>query len=420
MKLIKKTKSFCPVCLGEINADILEKEDGIWMHKECESHGKFIGFIEKDPVFYKKTMNVGKVKNILMPVIMVPVTHRCNLKCKFCYLPNREREDMPLEQFERIVDKLPTCSVCTTGGEPTLIENIFKILGILNSNPKIRNVAMATNGIKLAQNDFVRKLKEAGLGWIIFSFNGFNDKVYRETNSRDLLDIKLQALQNIQEEKIPTAISPTLVRGLNEKDIKPIIEFALDNPYPFYEIRIRAAAKVGVYEDINQLCTSEVLDIVAKSIGLNKEYFLNNLPNENIYHSAHQFNMRLVFAENGSKRKLIYWDHGLYSKSKLIFSKKAVSAAVKIAMHTLLNEGITRLIKSTFSRYGPLAVFSKTGRPGYMDKLQKTKTLNINLYSWPNRHNIDLNENNSVEIKHMTFDGEILNFKEALIRSEEL
>lgn len=420
MNLIKKTKSLCPECLDVVDADVFEKKDGIWMHKECKKHGKFKGFVEKDPVFYKKNINTRKVKNKLFPVIMVPITHRCNLECNFCFVPNREREDMPIEQFKDIVDKIPDCTLCVTGGEPTLREDLFDILNILKRNPKIRHISMATNGIKLADRDYVRELKKAGLSWILFSFNGFSERVYRETNNRDLLDIKLKALENIREEKIPTAISPTLVRGLNEKDIKPIIEYALDNQFPFYEIRIRGAARVGVHKEIDPLCASEMLDIVAKAIGLNKEYFLNDLPDKRSYHSPHQFNMRLVFVNNGRMGKLEYWDHGQYSKSKIRFSKKTIYAFFKITKNTLLNEGPFSLIKSFFSRYGPHVLFYNRGRPGYLNKLKNTKTLNISIRYWPDRYNIDLNEMKNHEINHMTYYGDILPFSEAMIRSEEL
>jgi hypothetical protein len=200
----------------------------------------------------------------------------------------------------------------------------------------------------------------------------------------------------------------------------PIIGYALDNPFPFYEIRVRAAVKVGVHKEIEPLCASEILDIVAKAIGLNKEYFLKDLPDKRSYHSAHQFNMRLVFADNGGMKKLLYWDPGLYSKSKVRFSKKTIAGFFKITKNTLMNEGPLILLKSFFSRFGPHVLFFYRGRPGYFDKLKNTKTLDINIWHWPDRYNIDLNEINCHELKHMTYDGQILNFNEAMIRAEEI
>jgi len=420
LKFIKKTTSVCPECLDVIDAEILEKEGGIWMHKECKSHGKFQGLIEKDPIFYKKTMNLEKVKNKLVPQINVAITHQCNLNCNFCYLPNRNREDMSLDRLKQLVNKLPKCSFCLTGGEPTVKENLFEFFEILKKSPNIRNFGIVTNGIRLADRDYVARLKAYDLDWIAFSFNGFRDKVYRDTNNENLLDIKLRALENIKNEKIPTVITSTLVRGLNEKDIKLIIEYVLDNSYPFSEVRIRGAAKVGRYDDIDPLCTSEMLDIVAKAIGLNRDYFLNKFPNRKIYHSANQFNLRLVFTENRGIRKLLYWDHGRYLKNSIVFSKNAAAAFFKIAWHTLLKEGSVTLIKSLFSRFGPYAIFHKEGKPGFMNKLKNTKTLDINIFFWPDRSNIDLEVTNNSGVQHITYDGELLNFKDAIIRSEEL
>lgn len=351
---------------------------------------------------------------------MIAITHRCNLECNYCYVPNKDRADMPLEQFKDIVDKVPHCTVCLTGGEPTLREDLFDILRILKRNPKIRYVSIATNGIKLAERDYVRELKRAGLDSVIFSFNGFSDRVYRETNNKDLLDIKLKGLENIKEEKIPTAISPTLVRGLNESDIAPIIEYALKQQFPFYEIRIRAAVKVGVHKDIDPLRASEMLDTVAQAIGLSKDFFLNDLPDKRFYHSANQFNMRLVFEDNGIEKNLLYWDHGLYTKNKIRLSKKSIAAFFRMTKNILFHDGIFQLFKSYFSRTGPQAIFFFRGRPGYSDQLKSTTTLAINIWHWPDSYNIDLNEINSHEVNHMTYDGEILNFNNAMIRAEEL
>jgi len=420
MNLIKKTKSFCPECLDVIDAEILEKEDGIWMHKECKSHGKFQGLIEKDPIFYKKTMNLEKVKNKLVPVINIAITNQCNLNCNFCYRPNRDVEDMSLDRLKQLVNKLPKCSFVLTGGEPTVRENLFQVFEILKKSPNIRNFGICTNGIRLADRDYVAKLKAYGLDWISLSFNGFSDKVYRDTNNKNLLDIKLRALENIKNEKIPTVISATLVRGLNEKDIKSMIEYALDNSYPFSEVRMRGATRVGRYDDIDPLCTSELLDIAAKAIGLNRDYFLCDFPNRKVCHSADQFSLRLVFTENGRTRKLLYWDHGRYLRNNIVFTKNAAAAFFKIAWHTLLKEGSVTLIKSLFSRFGPHAIFYKAGRPGFMNKLRNTKTLNINIFCWSDRSNIDLEVTNSGRALTMTYDGELLSCNHALIRNEEL
>ena len=78
------------------------------------------------------------------------------------------------------------------------------------------------------------------------------------------------------------------------------------------------------------------------------------------------------------------------------------------------------LIRSFLSRFGPHAVFSKTGRPGYRNTLKGTKTLNINTFYWPDRTNIDFKETGNAEVRHMTWEGEVLEFKEAMMQPGEL
>jgi hypothetical protein len=117
---------------------------------------------------------------------------------------------------------------------------------------------------------------------------------------------------------------------------------------------------------------------------------------------------------------LLYWDAGLYSKSKIKFSKKTIAGFLKITKNIWVNEGPIQLLKSFFSRSGPHALFFSKGRPGFMNQLKNIKTLSINIWHWPDRYNIDLDEINSHEVNHLTHDGHILNFNEAMIRPEEI
>lgn len=421
MKPIKETRSVCPICLDELSAKIFEKKDGIWMYKQCKKHGKFQGLIEKDPIFYQKTTNTKNIKYESIPLIFIAITHRCNLNCNFCFIENKKRRDMSIEKLKKTIEKLPYCHVCISGGEPTLREDIFDIISILKSSPKISYVVLATNGIKLADRSYVKKLKKTGLNAVLLSFNGLTNKPYIVLNNRKLLHIKLKALENLKYEKILTTISSIFVKGLNEGDLKKIIEYILTNQFPFYQLRMRSVAKVGIHPNIPPLYCSEMLDMVAKALGLTKEFFLKDLPNKNYYfHSPYQFNLRLIFIETKNTRKLIYWDHGFYSNKKIILSKKIVFAFLKIIVYTLLQEGPWHLIKSLRGFDGLLGLFYNQRGIGLMGKIKNVKAICINIWNWPDRDNIDLNDIDKFEVKHLTFKGDCLTFWNAMIRSEEL
>ncbi len=419
--LLKKTRSVCPTCLKEIEAEIYEKNDKIVMIKECNEHGSFEGIVEKSPEFYKKTMNKKRIRNRMVHSFLIPITHRCNLRCKFCYVPNKKRHDLSMEELNKIADSLPMCNVALTGGEPTIREDILDIIMLLKKKSNIRHIRLMTNGIRLSEPGYVKRIHEAGIGGILFSFNGFDRKAYKEINNKDLLETKLRALDNLSKEGILTAISPTIVKGLNEGEISKMIDYILNNSHPFVQLRLRGVAKVGIHEKgIEPFFTSELLSMVAESLGLSMEFFLKGFRPDECYHSPYQFNMRLVFIERGGKRRLLYWDAGQFSRKRIVISMKSLSAFFKIMMKSLLSEGIISLVKSWRTYTGLLGFFNRQWFSIPITKVKGVKSLDINIWAWPDKYNIDLNDIQALNLNHMTHDGKFLNFFEAMVRSHEI
>jgi len=82
-----------------------EEEKEVWMHKECDEHGKFKGFIEKDVNFYKKMMN-NKGETASIRTVIVPITHKCNLECKFCFVPKRGLKEKTTNELKDEIRKV--------------------------------------------------------------------------------------------------------------------------------------------------------------------------------------------------------------------------------------------------------------------------------------------------------------------------
>src|SRR6267378_1225195 len=107
--------------------------------------------------------------------LRVSVTDRCNLRCNYC-MPQEEYVWLPREQllsFEEIArlvevfTSLGVEDVRLTGGEPLLRRNLEHLVEMLAANPAIRDLAMTTNGILLAEH--AEKLRTAGLGRVTIS-----------------------------------------------------------------------------------------------------------------------------------------------------------------------------------------------------------------------------------------------------------
>ena len=51
-RLIKTTTSICPECLEKIPADVVEKDNKVFMLKSCKSHGDFSALLASDVRHY--------------------------------------------------------------------------------------------------------------------------------------------------------------------------------------------------------------------------------------------------------------------------------------------------------------------------------------------------------------------------------
>src|ERR1700687_4519237 len=90
--------------------------------------------------------------------LRVSVTDRCNLRCNYC-MPQEEyvwlpREELlTFEEIARLVEvftSLGVEDVRLTGGEPLLRCDLAGLVRMLAPNPRIRDLAMTTNGVLFA------------------------------------------------------------------------------------------------------------------------------------------------------------------------------------------------------------------------------------------------------------------------------
>jgi cyclic pyranopterin phosphate synthase len=117
--------------------------------------------------------------------LRLSVTDRCNLRCAYC-MPEAEyawlpREDiLRFEEFGRLVDvftRLGVDRVRLTGGEPLVRHDVAELVRILAGNPRIRDLAMTTNGVLLAEA--AAPLRAAGLPRVTVSLDTLRPERFR-------------------------------------------------------------------------------------------------------------------------------------------------------------------------------------------------------------------------------------------------
>jgi len=393
INILKNTKSICPNCLIEIDAKIIEKNNKVYMIKECPRHGKFIVLVEKDVEFYKKSMNQHSVKRKKpFQNLMIPFTHKCNLNCNYCWLPQRDREDLLIEDMQKIVSKSDCDQVRISGGEPTLREDLLYIIRFIRKNKK--RSSLLTNGLKLANLSYVKRLKDAGLDNICFSFNGFKDSIYEKINGKKLLKVKLKALANIKKVGIDTTLSVMLVKGVNERELKKIFDYCLKNISFIKELRIRSMAPMGRYAKSSGFFVSELIDMFSKILNIDRKEFIKSI-NEKDHVPCFFTGWLCSYKDENHIHPWVLIGKGLWDGKPII---DKIPVAFK-----LVNKFKIKIL----SRF-------------IINRIRKKNILflKLELRSWPNNYNIDLGEMEKCHTSQLSKNG-VFPFCYSLILNNE-
>lgn len=227
--IIRKTKSVCPECMLDLDSIVVERQGGVFLEKECPSCGRFSLFLSGHPRYYRQLSDFyfslisggHKQRDYI-----VHLTNKCQLNCPICLADANtlKLDDYPLEKLKNFLRGKRGYKFDLMGAEPTLRDDLREFIRAIRDSGNI--CALHTNGIKIADFEYLRGLKDSGLNEVHLQFDGFNDAVYEKIRGRRLLALKEDALVNLQRLDIATDLVATIVRGVNEDQMHKIVEFA--------------------------------------------------------------------------------------------------------------------------------------------------------------------------------------------------
>ncbi len=163
--------------------------------------------------------------------LRVSVTDRCNLRCAYC-MPEQDyvwlpREDMlQFEEIERLVDVFldeGVDKVRLTGGEPLLRRDLPVLVERLASRPRIRDLALTTNGVLLAEH--AGALKDAGLHRLTVSLDTLRHDRFSSLARFDELDRVTRGIDVATSLFGGLKIDTVVIRGVNDDELVDLIEF---------------------------------------------------------------------------------------------------------------------------------------------------------------------------------------------------
>ena len=253
------TRSICPECRRTIDAQILLRDNKVYMRKRCPEHGPFEALVYGDATAYTRSAPFNKPGTIplqfttaveagcphdcgLCPdhqqhacVGIIEVNSACNMACPLCFANAGAGFSLTLGEVEGILDHLVATEgtpdvVQFSGGEPTIHPQLIDMLRAARARP-IRHIMINTNGKRIAQDDdFVAALAELRPS-IYLQFDGFERDTYRALRGEpDILEEKLRALDRLAAARCDVILVPAIERGVNEHEVGAIIRFGLSHP----------------------------------------------------------------------------------------------------------------------------------------------------------------------------------------------
>lgn len=258
----KTVETLCPECSALILGRSFVEDGAVWMEKTCPEHGYFRDEVSSDAKLHALLSRrcFEDEAGVANPQVtgghacptdcglcnqhhsspclaQIDLSNRCNLTCPVCFASANQAGPLAEPDYEMVVEMLralraskptPVTAVQFTGGEPTLHPDFFRILSVAR-DMGFSHVQAATNGILMADPEFARRAAKAGLQTIYLQFDGVKDDLYRRLRGRPLLAVKKAAVENCRANDIRVCLVPTIVKGLNDDQVGPILRFAADN-----------------------------------------------------------------------------------------------------------------------------------------------------------------------------------------------
>jgi uncharacterized radical SAM superfamily Fe-S cluster-containing enzyme len=264
--------------VGEIKAQIVERDGKILMVKDCPKHGHFEDVMAIDPAFFKHLEEVFPGRDIRAhndeglhnhgsstvthgrgSVLTIDLTNRCNMMCDPCFMDANQVgfvHELSWEDIKTLLDNAVSIkprrkmSVQFSGGEPTLSPYFLDAVRYARK-VGYDSVQAATNGIEFAKSpEFCRQASEAGLRYVYLQFDGIGNEANSHRLVGNLFDVKLRAIENLHSNGVDIVPVITIVNGINNEQVGHVIQFALDNPRKIPFLSFQPVSFTGRDEEV--------------------------------------------------------------------------------------------------------------------------------------------------------------------------
>jgi uncharacterized radical SAM superfamily Fe-S cluster-containing enzyme len=293
------TRSVCPVCKRSVDAQVLVRQNRVYLRKRCPEHGWFEALISADAEAYVASARFNKPGSIplgwstevregcpwdcgLCPehkqhicVALIEVNSGCNLECPVCFADAGQGFNLTLSDVEAMLDRLVALEgnpevVQFSGGEPTIHSRILEFVAAAQARG-IPHVMINTNGVRIAEDEgFVAALAELRPS-IYLQFDGLQEATHLALRGQDLRAIKTRALDRLAAARLDVVLVAAIERNVNEHEMGDIVRFGLGHP-AVRGVAFQPVTHVGrhiAFDPMHRMTIPDVIaGLVAQSNGM--------------------------------------------------------------------------------------------------------------------------------------------------------
>lgn len=172
--------------------------------------------------------NNGKI-NIKPDDVILMITKKCNLNCKFCNIKKEDKE-MSLNDIKRIIrsiKRLGIKSIFLTGGEPLLNKAFDDIVLYLKNNDFY--VGVSTNGVFIDKH--INSLKK--IDFVGISLDGSEDIHDKLRGKKGVHKRVLENIQLLKENNVKNIEIDFVVNNKNINDLEKVYNFTINEKIRF-------------------------------------------------------------------------------------------------------------------------------------------------------------------------------------------
>lgn len=205
--------------------------------------------------------------------VIIDVTHRCNMTCKNCYIPNRDIPDMDMDKMLEAISKFPSKTMIRIiGAEPTMRKDLPEMIREIKRTGN--RCTLLTNGLRLSKDSYVKTLKSHGLRHCYLSLNGAdNDDWYEAIDEMRCAEKKTQALTNLVNNRFIIDTGTIIVKGINDEAIPRLLHLFEKTGAQNVMARLKNVGDIGrSMQDSENYSMNELIELASYQTGLSVDY----------------------------------------------------------------------------------------------------------------------------------------------------